>query len=124
MIEQQYHEREVHDETMRIKELRKSRRLSQTKLAQLSGIGIATIASLESGGRMPNATTLMSIADVLHCSIDALLGRSTSFEDGYRQGVLDAEVAMQIVAKDLIDLKFRVLEVHDQSQEVLGEDRE
>lgn len=61
---------------MKIKELRISAGLSQVELAELMKVGQATIAGWESGSYRPTADKLPMLADALHCSIDALYGRS------------------------------------------------
>ncbi|WP_114750216.1 helix-turn-helix domain-containing protein [Pleomorphovibrio marinus] len=48
-----------------IKERRKSLRVTQESLAQLSGVGLRTLKQFESGKGNPTLFTLQKIADVL-----------------------------------------------------------
>jgi transcriptional regulator with XRE-family HTH domain len=48
-----------------IKERRESLRVTQEKLAELSGVGLRTLKQFESGKGNPTLSTLQKIADVL-----------------------------------------------------------
>ena len=48
-----------------IKERRKSLRVTQEQLADLSGVGLRTIKQLETGNGNPRLTTIRKILDVL-----------------------------------------------------------
>jgi transcriptional regulator with XRE-family HTH domain len=48
--------------------------LTLEQLVGLSGVGIGTISELERGLRMPNTSTLMSLAGVLEVSLKVLTG--------------------------------------------------
>ncbi len=61
-----------------IKALRKSKSMTQKELAQALGISRATVAKYEAGLRTPNMDMIMKLSDVLGCTTDYLLGR-TSF---------------------------------------------
>ena len=58
-----------------IKNLRVSAGVSRQELANTLEIDVSTIAKWESGASVPRATLLPKIADLFHCSIDALFGR-------------------------------------------------
>ena len=60
---------------MILKELRKSRNLTQTKLCKRFNVTQKTLSSWESGTRQPNIETLINIADYFQVSLDELLGR-------------------------------------------------
>lgn len=57
-----------------IKKLRKKKNLTQAELSTMSGIGRVTISRLESGVlRESSASTLLSIAQALDCSVDDIV---------------------------------------------------
>jgi methanogenic corrinoid protein MtbC1 len=60
----------------RLKELRKSNKISQKILAGEIGVAQTTIANYEQDARFPDEKTLHSIADYFGVSMDYLLGRS------------------------------------------------
>lgn len=58
-----------------LKAYRKSRKISQTQLAQELGVSQRTISHYENGTAEPSLTALCRIADLMHSTTDALLGR-------------------------------------------------
>ena len=65
---------------MRLKELRKSRRISQIKLAIDLNTSQNTISRYETGEREPGLNELIKIADYFNVSIDYLLNRTDNPE--------------------------------------------
>ena len=61
---------------MRLKELRKSRKISQVKLAMDLNMNQNTISRYETGEREPGVTELILLADYFDVSLDYLLGRT------------------------------------------------
>lgn len=61
---------------MRLKELRKSRGISQVKLAMDLGLNQNTISRYETGAHEADHATLIRIADYFNVSIDYLLERT------------------------------------------------
>jgi len=61
---------------MRLKELRKSRNISQQKLAMDLNINQNSISRYETGEREADYTTLIQLADYFGVSLDYLLERS------------------------------------------------
>ncbi len=61
---------------MRLKELRKSKNISQLKLAMDLGINQNTVSRYETGEREADYKTLIALADYFNVSIDYLLGRT------------------------------------------------
>lgn len=59
-----------------VKELRKSKGLSQRELANKLGVSRTTVTMWESGGQYPRLETAVRVANVLGCTIDDLFGRS------------------------------------------------
>lgn len=60
----------------RIRELRTSKKMTQTALGLSVGYAQNTISKIESGKVVPNAEILCKIADYFHTSVDYLLYRS------------------------------------------------
>lgn len=61
----------------KIKELRKSRKMSQGDLGDLIGVSKMSISYYENGKKPPGRETLEKIAEYFNVSIDYLLGRSS-----------------------------------------------
>ena len=61
---------------MRLKELRKSRKISQVKLAMDLNMNQNTISRYETGEREPGVTELILLADYFDVSIVYLVGRT------------------------------------------------
>jgi transcriptional regulator with XRE-family HTH domain len=71
------------------REAREIRGLSITKLSDMTGLSKSTISEFERGIRLPSSASLISIADVLHISLDKLIGRE-GFENGKKHiGISD-----------------------------------
>lgn len=66
---------------MHVKELRKSRGLSQSELANKIGVSRTTVTMWESNGQCPRLETAVRVASVLGCTIDELLGYSPPVEN-------------------------------------------
>ena len=62
----------------KIKELRKAKGYSQTKLAQRLNISQGAVSQWETGETVPSAAQLVSIADVFGISLDELLERNAA----------------------------------------------
>ncbi len=58
--------------SMRIKEYRKAKGMTQAELAEQMGVGRTTVTMWESGGSLPYAGQLPKLARVLNCKIDEL----------------------------------------------------
>ena len=61
---------------MRLKEIRKSKGISQLKLALDLNTNQNTISRYETGDREPGINELISLADYFNVSVDYLLGRT------------------------------------------------
>ena len=61
---------------MRLKEIRKSKKISQLKLAMDLNMNQNTISRYETGEREPGINELIKIADYFNVSIDYLLERT------------------------------------------------
>lgn len=60
----------------RLKELRKSKRITMETLADKIGVTYNTISMYESGKRMPSRSTSELLADYFNVDIDYLLGKT------------------------------------------------
>lgn len=58
---------------MKIRELRKSKQLTQVNIAETFGVSQHAIASWEQGTREPNIETLCKLADLFEVTVDDLL---------------------------------------------------
>ena len=68
--------KEVENIDMRLKELRKSRNISQIKLAMDLNMNQNSISRYETGEREPGIDELIKIADYFNVSVDYLIGRT------------------------------------------------
>lgn len=60
---------------MELKKLREAAGLRQYELANRMGVKQASVSAWESGAALPSAANLIKLADILDCTVDALLGR-------------------------------------------------
>lgn len=65
----------------RLKTLRESRKLTQTRLAELIGVNSRAYNRWERGTFVPQLDTLVKIADVLNVTLDELTGRTTTVHE-------------------------------------------
>ena len=65
---------------LRLKELRRSRRITQLKLAMDLNLTQNTVSRYETGEREPGIAELVRIADYFHISVDYLLERADNPE--------------------------------------------
>lgn len=59
-----------------IKSISKSKKITIGKMLSDCELSKNTLSSMQSGGYLPRAETLVKIADYLDCSVDYLLGRT------------------------------------------------
>lgn len=62
--------------SIRLKEMREAKGISQAELAEKIGVGISTVGMWESTSRIPGAKTLQRLIAYFGCSVDYLLGRT------------------------------------------------
>lgn len=58
-----------------LRRLRKEQKMNQKQLAALVGVSASAIGMYEQGRREPDHATLQKLAEVLHVSVDYLLGK-------------------------------------------------
>ena len=63
---------------MEIKKIRESRGMLQYEQANRMGVKQAAVSAWESGKAMPSAENLLKLADILECTVDAILGRDSA----------------------------------------------
>jgi methanogenic corrinoid protein MtbC1 len=106
-----------------LKEIRKSRKISQKQLAEHIGVGQTTIANYESDQRFPNPIILSQIAHVLNTSVDKLIETPVEFNPVDDINAFNQEVLNLILnnkdskAKDmvmgLLKRGYQVLDLYD-----------
>lgn len=76
-----------------LKRLREAAGLSQVQLALRLGVSQGTVSNWERGFRVPQTGSLIKIASILGCGVDALLGLNTQSADAARDNTIpDREV--------------------------------
>lgn len=73
-------ELDSNDFKIRLKEARKTRKLTQQELAEKTGIPVTSIAHFESGSRKPSLENFYKLIIVLNISADYILGRCEGIE--------------------------------------------
>ncbi len=68
---------------LRIKNRRKELRLTQTDIKSAVGISSGNISDIENGNRLPAASTLVQLSNVLECSIDWILTGSSPASENF-----------------------------------------
>lgn len=97
----------------RIKELRKSKGINQTELANALKVSQQTISSYENGTRDPDPETLTALSKYFNVSVGYLIGETNI---PYRY-----EEADEFLSKLKIELNNRGLDFNDKSAEELAE---
>lgn len=96
----------------RIKERRKELNLTQLDIKSKVGISSGNISDIERGNRLPAASTLVQLAEVLECSVDYILtGISPSSEISFLSVQGES-------AKKLVNL-FLTLSPEDQDELIM-----
>lgn len=76
----------------RLKQEREAKGLSQKELGMLLGVTNRAVGLWETGRRVPDADTLMKLADIFDCTVDYLLG-TTNLRKPQIDADLDPEMA-------------------------------
>ena len=81
---------------LRIKEIRKSKKITAKELANYVNVAESTMSLYENGKREPDFKTLCLIAEYLDVSVDYLLGNDTQvdFPTPEEPQLSDSEVAL------------------------------
>lgn len=89
----------------RLRALRENRGLTQQQLGERLNAAPSRISRYESGGAVPEAETLVTLATILEVTLDELIvGRPTSFED---DAVRDVRLRERIRELEKVDRKYR-----------------
>lgn len=100
-----------------LRKLRKSRGISQAKMAELLDVDLSTIGKWEIHNVTPSGKRLLELSKILDVSVDVLMGSSTSdFEKGLEKewismfNLLDnesQEIILKLMAKLLVKNRYR-----------------
>lgn len=69
------------DFSERLKELRKSKKMTQEELGKIINVSKVSISGYETGSRSPDRETLVALADFFNVTADFLLGREEVEKD-------------------------------------------
>jgi transcriptional regulator with XRE-family HTH domain len=98
---------------IKIKELRKTKGLSQKDLSDDLGIGATTISAWECGKNFPNQEILHKVAKYFDTDMNNLFGYISNAEIAFKQGLkalhLDAYRALPETEKEFIADQFNAL---------------
>ena len=64
-----------------LKKYRKSKSLSQEKIAEMLGVSRQAVTKWENGQSMPSSDNLIKLAEIYHVSLDELLGKTSTLDD-------------------------------------------
>lgn len=87
-----------------IKEIRKSKKLSQIELAEMTGLTQTSISNIEAGVVSPHQNTIVSICKVLNISVMYLYTYSLS-PDGIKAELLPIFENTKQIMLNLLDIK-------------------
>lgn len=73
--------------------------ISQGELSERCKIQPSNISHYEGGEREPSVGNLIVLADALGCSLDALAGRPSDYEDAFRRGYFQCREDMKNATK-------------------------
>ena len=94
----------------RLKELRKSKGLSQKQLAEKTGISVHTINSYESGRRDPNTKNLQILQDFFQVYKGFLLGELKSYDFFKDQEVIDLNLDTVLTQISMLKQNMKISE--------------
>lgn len=99
----------------RIATLRKQHGMNQEEFADVSGKMINTISNIERGLSDPKVTTLLSLAEALNVSVDAL------FNDTERQPIEELPESVRAIVRLIKNEDIRTLKIIQKQIEALLE---
>lgn len=94
----------------RIRLRRNELNMTIAQVSEITGISRGNLSELETGKKLPSATALISLSNILNCSIDWLLKEKASLE-----GVLKSDNPLSIMEQNLIR-EFKQLNQFDQKE--------
>lgn len=63
---------------MQLRKLREAAGLTQRELGNRIGVSGQAVAQWETGVKRPSVENLLKLADILECTVDAILGRDSA----------------------------------------------
>ena len=88
----------------RIKELRKSKNITQEKLAEITGMDITSLSKIETGRNYPQPDTIEKLADAFEIDIDKLFTfKNLLSKDDYIESI---NKNIMFIQNDYEKLKF------------------
>lgn len=94
-----------------LKQLRKSRNLSQEDVAKVLNTTVSTISRYETGEREPNLESLCMLADFFNVSLDYLLGREQKVNSDKRSEIVYYLNHLEYLEKEIAEIKSRLKEM-------------
>ncbi|MCQ6287985.1 MULTISPECIES: helix-turn-helix domain-containing protein [Bacillus cereus group] len=88
--------------SQRLKELRKSKKISMRQLGEVLGVKQTSISNWENVGTEPDYTTLVRIANYFDVSTDYLLGNSADFNDQESKEKREIALLAQALYKEIL----------------------
>jgi len=96
-----------------LKNLRRSKKLTQKELSDITGIPISTIAHYEAGSRIPSVEQLKTLSNFFKVSTDYLLGEADEYVNFWDN--LDKEIGeakLRALAKEVRDYESGVTSIN------------
>lgn len=93
----------------RLRLARERKNLRQNRVAQQLGIHNSTLAKYESGGREPDAESLIKLAELYEVSVTWILGEEINTNDQAKNEVLEAYARLPQDKKKIIDDMIKAL---------------
>ena len=87
----------------RIKELRKSKKMSQSELGKFIGVSQTTVTAWENGRAEPSSSYVAKLATFFNVSTDYLLGRDTKEDDLKTADLADDDTIFTFEGKPIPD---------------------
>ena len=97
-----------------LKDLRKSKKMTQADLAKALKIGQATVAGYENEEYIPHISSLIAYANFFECSIDYLVGREDDFGNITVQAESNAPV-LSAEERELLE-NFRAVDLRNKDR--------
>lgn len=94
-----------------LKQLRKSRNLSQEDVAKVLNTTVSTISRYETGEREPNLESLCMLADFFDVSLNYLLGRKQKVNSDKRLEIVYYLNHLEYLEKEIAEIKSRLKEM-------------
>jgi transcriptional regulator with XRE-family HTH domain len=91
-----------------LKQLRKSRNLSQEDVAKILNTTVSTISRYETGEREPNLESLCMLADFFNVSLDYLLGREQTVNNIKNSEIVYYLDRLETLEKEITEIKGKL----------------